>query len=165
MPHLASSSGRRRFSLSSFTSSSSSSSSCSTSLHRLSTISDQPLPLRDSNQPLRTIPFAEPPFMPMFKSHSPTETVQEMERSNEGKQQLRVSTSTSSSSRPTSQSTSSPSAPSTPTSRHSTRFFRRLHRRGNGRGELDFGCVGEWNEGPSDLVRLPFRQCFGAFQS
>ncbi|GAA5963805.1 hypothetical protein JCM3765_004023 [Sporobolomyces pararoseus] len=151
------STSRRRFSLSSSSFISSSSSSSSSSLRRLSTSSslnnfDQP---PHSTTTISTIPFADPPYMPMFKSTIPSSsssTVMIKELSQGGKKE-RLSTLLTPTLASQSSSTSSP-APSTPTqgtSRHSNRFFRRLHKRGNGKGELDFGCVGEWNEGPSDL--------------
>jgi len=147
---------RRRFSLSSFTSLSSSSSS--SSLRRLSVSSDQPLPPSTSSASLPTIPFADPPYMPMFKSTIPplpssSAMIKEASQEETGGGRNRLSTIAS----PSSQSVSTLPAPSTPTqgtSRHSNRFFRRLHKRGHGKGELDFGCVGEWYEGPSDLVSL-----------
>ncbi|GAA5882266.1 hypothetical protein JCM16303_002310 [Sporobolomyces ruberrimus] len=146
-------SSRQRFSLSSFTTLSTSSSS--SSLRRLSTASstDQPSSGSSSDSKvLPTIPFAEPPFMPMFKSsNSPmTVTIEGLEGGNTEVAQT-FSTACPSTSQSTSTFAPAPSTPTQGTSRHSKRFFRRLHKRGNGRGELDFGCVGEWNEGPSDL--------------
>ncbi|GAA6058894.1 hypothetical protein JCM10212_002838 [Sporobolomyces blumeae] len=156
-------SGRRRFSLSSLSSASSS----ARSLRRLSSISvsDQPS-CRDPVDPyLPAIPFTDPPFMPMFKrpsSPSPShETVKVHGECNEATPNSPPSTPTARRTRPSSSQPPMPQASSSPgsdpaqgsssSSRHSSSFFRRLHRRGHGRGELDFGCVGEWNEGPSDL--------------
>ncbi|GAA6024699.1 hypothetical protein JCM11491_003620 [Sporobolomyces phaffii] len=144
------STSRKRISLASFTSLSTSSSS--SSLRRLSVSSNHDQPPSTPS----TVPFAEPPFMPMFKSstsHSPSSSVTIREGAGGGKKEpAQISTSVpGTASQSSSASSPSPSTPTQGTSRHSKRFFRRLHKRGNGRGELDFGCVGEWNEGPSDL--------------
>ncbi|GAA5892298.1 uncharacterized protein JCM6883_007310 [Sporobolomyces salmoneus] len=145
----SSSSSRRRFSLASFTSSSTSFSS--SPLRRLSSSSDQPLP--SSTETLPAVPFADPPYMPMFKSTiSPSTKETSQGGGGERKQETLHGLSTLTSPPSQSGSTYSSSSPAPSTSRHSHRFFRRLqHKRGNGKTELDFGCVGDWNEGPSDL--------------
>ncbi|GAA5984644.1 hypothetical protein JCM5350_008169 [Sporobolomyces pararoseus] len=151
------STSRRRFSLSSSSFITSSSSSSSSS-RRLSTSSS----LNNFDQPphptttLSTIPFADPPYMPMFKSTIPSSSssssvVMIKEVSSQGGKRLSNLSTSASTSQSGSTSSPAPSTPTQGTSRHSNRFFRRLHKRGNGKGELDFGCVGEWNEGPSDL--------------
>ncbi|GAA5927351.1 uncharacterized protein JCM15063_005871 [Sporobolomyces koalae] len=156
---------RQRFSFASFASFTSTSSSSSTSSRRNSTAStDQPSACSTGKQVLPTIPFAVPPFMPMYQPRSAIErdTAVELEGERRGiverrtERRLSISTRPAANLRGSSQSTSPLAAPlqsqtpPSPTQRQPKRFLRRLQRKAPAR-DTNSGRVGDWSDGPSDL--------------
>ncbi|GAA6035742.1 hypothetical protein JCM8097_005678 [Rhodosporidiobolus ruineniae] len=117
-----------------------------------------PPPLAVDKQ-LPPIPFAHPPYMPMYHQAS-TPSPRRLHKqppsprpAAEGQEEdLWISSDpVASSSRQFAPSSPKPGQPTTPV-RESGRFRRRLGRwTGGGSRELDFGCAGEWSDGPADM--------------
>ncbi|GAA5927815.1 hypothetical protein JCM1841_005767 [Sporobolomyces salmonicolor] len=102
---------------------------------------------------LPPIPFGDPPYMPVFRllttSSTPTKLAKPAPSSKSAGRGKEDSWTPTANNQP---ATSAPKvAHSRTASRDSSRFFRRLNRWTGSRGELDFGCAGEWADGPADL--------------
>ncbi|GAA5829829.1 hypothetical protein JCM11251_007899 [Rhodosporidiobolus azoricus] len=121
-------------------------------------ISQPPLPppTNADDKALPPIPFASPPYMPMYKPPSaatPARLVKKPPSPRPGAAQEEdlwtssapvVSTRTSASSSPK-------LGHSRVLSGEPSRFMRRLNRWTSSQRELDFGCAGEWSDGPADM--------------
>ncbi|GAA5892236.1 hypothetical protein JCM5296_003214 [Sporobolomyces johnsonii] len=107
-------------------------------------------PPSHTNKSLPPIPLGEPPYMPMFRlsTSTPTRLVKLPPSPKPAGREEDLWTAPASD-QPV--ASSSKLAHSRPTSRDSSRFLRRLNRWTGSRGELDFGCAGEWADGPADL--------------
>ncbi|GAA5906549.1 hypothetical protein JCM6882_004467 [Rhodosporidiobolus microsporus] len=117
-------------------------------------ISQPPLPPPSSDKALPPIPFAHPPFMPMYKpptATSPARLVKNLPSPRAGGEaELWTAPPVAYSPR-----ISAPTSPKLNDSRvpsgERSRFMRRLNRWTASQRELDFGCAGEWSEGPADF--------------
>ncbi|GAA5986039.1 hypothetical protein JCM11641_005535 [Rhodosporidiobolus odoratus] len=102
-----------------------------------------------NDKDLPPIPFAEPPFMPMYKPSSPGSPAKLLKLRAGGEEESLWSALPS-----TRPSSPKPAHSRTLSRERSSRFMRRLNRWTGGFGkdtELDFGCAGEWADGPADM--------------
>ncbi|GAA6007421.1 hypothetical protein JCM10207_006336 [Rhodosporidiobolus poonsookiae] len=121
--------------------------------------SSQPsFPPPSADKQLPPIPFASPPFMPMYTpspSAMPAKLVKSPSSPRPGRskdEDASFSSTNSSPSRPS--QPPSPKHVQTPLAwRESSRFRRKLGRLAGAsrENELDFGCAGEWSDGPADM--------------